>query len=85
MKRKIVVENGLDDVRQYLAGVGYDVRTMYLNDTANHITTDEYDAIIVNDRGSLDMENLKTSSPVIEAAGLSPERVHQRIKDTGMH
>ncbi len=81
MKKKIVVENGLDNVRQYLIGVGYDVKTMYFNDTASHITTNEYDAIIVNDKSELDMSNMRTGSPIIEAADLSAEQVHQRIRN----
>lgn len=85
MKGKVVVENGLNEVRQYLAGLGYDVRTMYFNDTANYITTDEYDAIVVNDRSALDEERMRTNSPVIEAAGMSTEEVHDKIRKMGLN
>jgi len=85
MKRKVLVENELNEVRQYLAGLGYDVRTMYFNETADHITTDEYDAIVVRDKNSLDEASMRTNSPVIEAAGLSTEQVHERIRNAGRH
>ena len=85
MKRKVVVENGLNEISNYLAGIGYDVRTMYFNETAGHIITDEYDAIIVKDKEALDVSNMKTGSPVVVAAGLSAEQVHDRIRNASRH
>lgn len=80
MKRKVVVENTLKDVRNYLANHGYDVRTMYQDDTVEDIVTDEYDAIVVTDlhSGNVDRK-LKVKVPVIEAAGLTPGEVYQRM------
>lgn len=80
MKGKVVVENSLERVRQYLAEKGYDVRTMHLNDTLYDITSDEYDAIIVSERRYIDRNRLKTDVPVIEAAGATPEQVYQKVR-----
>ncbi|AOT69686.1 YkuS family protein [Geosporobacter ferrireducens] len=80
MNRKVVVENTLEDVRRYLADHGYDVRTMYKDDTVEDIVTDEYDAIVVTDLNSGNVDrNLKVNVPVIEAAGLTPGEVYQKM------
>ncbi len=80
MRRKVVVENTLSNVRTYLGEKGYDVRTMYNNNTLNHITSDEYDAIVISNMDGTNLqEDTKTNSPIISAAGLTPEEVYERI------
>lgn len=82
MKKKVVVENTLEDIKNYLGQKGYDVRTMYRNDTLNDITSNEYEAIIVSDvnNGNLP-KNLKGNTSIIEAAGLTPEQVYETIRN----
>ncbi len=84
MNRKVVVENTLEDVRDYLADHGYDVRTMYRDDTIEDIVTEEYDAIVVSDLNSGNVDRkLKVNVPVIEAAGLTPGEILQKMTTGG--
>ncbi len=80
MTKKVVVENNLEDVRNYLGEKGYDVRTMYRNDTLYDITSDEYEAIVVSDLNNMNLSRgLKARTSIIEAAGLTPEQVYEVI------
>ncbi|MTI69640.1 MAG: hypothetical protein FH751_05215 [Firmicutes bacterium] len=78
MNKKIVVENTLTDVRSYFKDKGYDVRTMYKNSTLDDITTNDYEAIIL-EKDTLG--ELKTSSPIIEASGLSAEDIYKKLNN----
>ncbi len=80
MKKKVVVENTLGDVKNYLGQQGYDVRTMYRNDTLGAITSNEYQAIVVENMNNA-AQNPSTSSPVIEAGSLTPEQVYEKINN----
>lgn len=80
MTKKVAVENTLERVSQYLADQGYDVQTMYQNDTLYDITSDEYDAVVVSERSYFDRNRIKTNAPIIEAAGSTPEQVYEKIK-----
>lgn len=78
--KKIVVENALEDVRNYFADQGYDVRTMYKNDTLEDITSSEYEAIIISDKNNTNLsKRISTPAPVIEAAGLTPQQVYDKV------
>ncbi|MBB6214099.1 hypothetical protein HNQ80_000168 [Anaerosolibacter carboniphilus] len=80
MKKKIVVENNLEEVRDYLGQKGYDVRTMYRNDTLDDITSDAYEAIVVSDLNNMNLsKGLKAKTSIIEASGLTPEQIYQAI------
>ena len=84
MKRKVVVENTLEDVRDYFADHGYDVRTMYRDDTIEDIITEEYDAIVVTDLSSGNVDRkLQVNVPVIEAAGLTPGEIFEKMTTGG--
>lgn len=80
MKKRVVVENSLEDLKNYLGNQGYDVRTMYMDSTLMQIDKDKYDAIIVSD-----IDNLKLSSGItsdrriIEAGALTPEQVVEKL------
>ncbi|MDF2545211.1 MAG: hypothetical protein K0R93_109 [Anaerosolibacter sp.] len=80
MAKKVVVENNLEEVRAYLGEKGYDVRTMYRNDTLQDITSDNYEAIIVSDLNNMNLsQGLKAKASIVEAAGLTPEQIYQII------
>ncbi|MFT9496636.1 YkuS family protein [Anaerosolibacter sp.] len=80
MTKKVVVENNLEEVRVYLGEKGYDVRTMYRNDTLQDITSDNYEAIIVSDLNNMNLsQGLKAKASIVEAAGLTPEQIYQII------
>ncbi|AKL94903.1 hypothetical protein CACET_c14390 [Clostridium aceticum] len=77
MKKKIAVEDGLADVRNYLQEKGYEVEGLK-NDNLNN-----YDAIIVTGQDSnvLGMENAVTKSPIISARGQSAEEIYQQLQN----
>lgn len=80
MKKKVVVQNTLEGVRDYLGEKGFDVRTMYLDSTLRYVDDDQYDAIIVSDRNDLHLADNITSNPaIIEVKGLTPEQVYNKI------
>ncbi|AOY76646.1 YkuS family protein [Clostridium formicaceticum] len=76
MKKKIAIEDGLADVRNYLQEKGYEVEGLK-NDNLN-----KYDAIIIagQDSNVLGMENAVTKSPIISARGQSAEEVYQQLQ-----
>lgn len=82
MKKRVVVENSLKDLKDYLGNQGYDVRTMYMDSTLMEIDKDKYDAIIVSD-----IDNLKLSSGItsdrriIQAGALTKEQVVEKLNN----
>jgi uncharacterized protein with PIN domain len=80
MAKKIVVENNLEEVGEYFREKGYDVKTMYKNETLDDITSDDYEAIVVSDLNNMNLsQNLKVKASIVEAAGLTPEQIYQVI------
>lgn len=82
MKKRVVVENSLEDLRDYLGNQGYDVRTMYMDSTLMQIEKDKYDAIIVSDIENLKLSRGITSDrKIIEAGSLTPEQVVEKLNN----
>ncbi|GFN34575.1 YkuS family protein [Tepidimicrobium xylanilyticum] len=84
MKDKIVVENTLTPFIEHLKSLGYDVYTLYKNSNLEHITSDEYKAIVVSGidvLSSSDSTGQIPPVPIVEARGKTPEEVHQIIQD----
>ncbi|SNX55107.1 YkuS family protein [Thermoanaerobacterium sp. RBIITD] len=82
MGKKIAVERQLSSVKRYLTDKGYDVVNLEQNSELSGIDIKDYDAIVITGqhRDMLGYENTITKSPVIDAAGLTPEDVESQIK-----
>ncbi len=81
MKKRVVIENRLTDVKDYFADMGYDVRSMHHNETLNEINTEEYDAIIVSNISNKSLsQELKSSDKIVEAFGLVPHQVYEKMQ-----
>ncbi|KGG80790.1 YkuS family protein [Caloranaerobacter azorensis] len=78
MKKKIAVEDGLKNMRDFLSSRGYDVEN--LSNTKNNL--DSYDAVIVSGQDSnfMGMYDSVTKKPVIDATGKSPQDVYDQLK-----
>ncbi len=82
MKKKIAVESQLSNVRDYLTNQGYDVVEFQhnrelpgnLKNAAAIVTTGL-------DENLLGMHNIVTNAVVIEASGLSPEEIGERLNE----
>lgn len=81
MKKRVVIENRLLDVKDYFADKGYDVRSMHHNETLNEIDTEQYDAIIVSNISNKSLsEEIKSSNKIVEAFGLVPHQVYEKMQ-----
>jgi len=81
VKKRVCIENRLLDVKDYFADKGYDVRSMYHNETLNEINPEEYDAIIVSNISNKSLsDELKSSNKIVEAFGLVPHQVYEKMQ-----
>lgn len=80
MRGKIAVEQNLTPVINYLASQGYSVVSMSASDMLNSDKKD-YEAFVISGASEnfLSMEDRVTKTSVINASGLSPEDVANRI------
>jgi galactitol-specific phosphotransferase system IIB component len=80
MKGKIAIEPALTNVRNYLTENGFDVVTM-TGQSSNALRN--YDAIVVTGLSTnlLGIEDTETKAVVINADGLSPEEVADRLNE----
>ncbi|WP_427338921.1 YkuS family protein [Caloranaerobacter sp. DY30410] len=78
MKKRIVVEDGLKNMRDFLSSRGYYVES--LSRSKNNL--DNCDAIIVSGQDSnfMGIHDSMTKKPVIDAAGKSPQDVYNQLK-----
>ncbi len=76
---KVAIEDTLQNVKEYLVSKGYDV--VNLDQQTSHV-----DAIIISgqDKDVLGMEDITTSAPVINAEGLTPNEVYQRLSNNNL-
>lgn len=80
---KVAVEANLSPVREYLSRQGYQVDTL----DANHLQSlnanqSNYSAVVISgtDQNIMGIQDIKINCPVINAYGLTPEQIHQRIQ-----
>lgn len=81
MKRRIAVESNLSPIKEYLSKKGYIVEDVDIHEqSANPDNT--YDAYVVSGMNSnfLGIQNTQTKSIVINAEGLSPDKVYNQLK-----
>lgn len=82
-KKRVAVENTLGNMKQYLDEKGYEVVQLDPH-TQSGIEMKNCDAIIIGgtDENLMGMETIKTEAPVIDARGMSPEQVLNRLEQT---
>ncbi len=82
MHGKIAIEPALTNVKDYLLGMGYKVESIDVNKETGSLRG--FDAIVVNGMSSnlLGMSNTRAKASVINADGLTPQEVAQRIDQT---
>ncbi len=82
MKKTVVVENRLEEIKNYFTDKGYDIRALHFNDEIHDIDVNQYHAIIVNDMNNAGLSSrTKDSGKVIEAMGLVPHQVYEKMKE----
>jgi galactitol-specific phosphotransferase system IIB component len=81
MKHRIAIEPELTPIKDYLTKKGYEVENINMHEQKSD-TTGVYDAYIVNGIADnfLGMEDTRTSSVVINAEGLSPDKIYHQLK-----
>jgi galactitol-specific phosphotransferase system IIB component len=79
--KKIGVEKGLENVAQYLRDQGCQVEVLSGSIDENMNKLNNYDCIVTSglNKDALGISDTSTEKPVINARGLSPEEVAQRI------
>ncbi len=82
MKRKIAIEPALGNVRDYLIDEGYDVQSMDLSGRSLN-NLNQFDAIVVSGLSTnlLGMSDTDTKAVVINADGLTPPEVADRLDE----
>lgn len=81
MKKKVAIEKDLQNVKDVFIKEGYMVDEIDNNQT-DKLQGNDYEAIIVSG-GSINFlgdETTSTSSPVINAEGLSPQEIYNMVK-----
>lgn len=78
MKKKIAVEDGLKNMRDFLSSRGYDVERL----SKGKNSLDNYDTIVVSgqDNNFIGIHDSITKKPVIDATGKSPQDVYNQLK-----
>jgi len=80
--KKIAVQKGLTEVKDYLSGEGYTVKEFdNSKKNAGHFL-DRYDAVIVTgeNQNIMGVEETITSTPIIDATGMTGEEVKNNIE-----
>ncbi|WP_411677157.1 YkuS family protein [Caproicibacter sp.] len=85
MKGTIAIQKDLTPVRDYLAGKGYHVESINLDEQQSASKLRNYDAIVLSGENSdfLGYEETRTKAVVINASGLTPEEVAGKIEASG--
>lgn len=76
--KRVAIEANLSNVRQYLEGQGYQCDTLDANSAAGQ----GYAALVVSgaDKNLMGIQDTVTKAPVINAEGLRPDEVAQRLQ-----
>ena len=83
--KRIAVEKNLRNVKDYFENQGYKVDVFNDTDLENIKQNNDYDAIVLSGMGKdlLGIQNTSILSPVIDASGMSPEEILNRIDNRG--
>lgn len=81
MKKKVAIEQNLDNVKEYLEERGIKTEQFSGSQLINSSKISKYDAIIVSgsNKDFLGMEDAKTKVPVIDATGMTPQEIYNNI------
>jgi len=81
MKHRIAVESNLSPIKEYLSKKGYIVDNVNISEQSANLDN-TYDAYVVSGMNSnfLRMQDTQTKSIVINADGLSPDKVYNQLK-----
>lgn len=82
MKRRIAIEPALSNIKDYLTDEGYDVQSMSINGrTLSDLSG--FDAVVVSgvNTNLFGMSDTDTKAVVINADGLTPPEVADRLDD----
>jgi galactitol-specific phosphotransferase system IIB component len=79
--KKIGIEKGLDNVADYLSSQGYQVQVLSESIDNNVQLLSGLDAIVTAGYNTdmMGISDTETKAPVINAKGLSPEEIKQRL------
>ena len=88
MKKRIAVENSLQNVKEYLTNKGYEVATLsapiLAYDETDYDSGDEnyYDAIVISGQSEnlMGSTRITTDARVIDASGKTPDDIYNQIK-----
>jgi hypothetical protein len=82
MKKKIAVESQLSNVSDYLTNQGYDVLEFQHNQELPEKFKNAAAIVTTGlDENLLGMHNIATDAVVIEASGLSPEKIGEMLNE----
>lgn len=78
---RIAVEPSLTSIQHFLSQRGYQVETLQSSQLQNR-TQPAYAAIVISgiDENVMGIQNIVQDCPVINANGLTPEEVYERLK-----
>lgn len=78
--QKIAIDEKLSPIEDFLKRKGYDTQCINMN--SENVKNQNYDAFIVSggDENILGIQDTVSKAPVINAAGLTPEQIDQKIK-----
>jgi phosphoribosylcarboxyaminoimidazole (NCAIR) mutase len=85
MVRKVAVERNLRNVKEYFENQGYKVDIFEDTELEDIKTRDNYEAIIISggNKDLCGMQDTLTSIPVIDATGMTPEELLNRLDNKG--
>ncbi|MFC4768458.1 YkuS family protein [Effusibacillus consociatus] len=77
--KRVAVESNLSHVQEYLSEQGYQVDNL---DASNLNQAQNYSAIVISgsDQNMMGIQNVAQNCPTINAHGLTPQQVHERLQ-----
>jgi hypothetical protein len=85
MERKVAVERNLRNDKEYFESQGYKVDIFEDTELEDIKSRDKYEAIILSggNVNLMGMQDTLTSIPVIDASGMTPEEILNRVGNKG--
>jgi Uncharacterised protein family (UPF0180) len=80
--KRVAIEASLTPIQEYLSQRGVQCETLE-GTNANVATQNQYTAIVISgvDQNMMGMQDVVHNCPVINAKGLTPEEVYQRLQN----
>jgi hypothetical protein len=82
MANKVAVESNLSNIQEYLSSKGCQVETLDAGQMKQGAGRSNYSAMVIcgADENIMGMQAIQANCPVINAHGLTPEEVYNRIQ-----